>query len=419
MSGACVALVASLLLGASGLRYDLGAVAQVGYSTDWETLAPFRSAQLELVPRLGLAYGERSLDLRLTYDPQILTDGSRPPSVLHRAILSLDLRASRELRLAALVSASYGTYTFRYQSVSLPAAPTGTPAPTPGSSGGPEPSTPPPPATPPPTTGPTPTVQAVPIVATARYVQANAGLGLTVRGSRDFGVSAALSYMMQGGADPVSRLTVPLERGPTTSVQMDWRLAPRDTLATILGGSYYTFLAGPSAAVGRDAWTSRLVEAWKHDLSRTGSLQLGLGVGTSGDATGFPHLAVNDVTPVAEAILDLGGGLRLSAGYGPFVDFISGISARRVDAYATMAIPLFASWGLVANASAAEITTGPQHDQITTAAQIVASARLMRTLRIFGGLTGLWQRAGPDFPAAEVRQIGVVVGADYLQAGRL
>src|SRR5574342_503476 len=107
MPGACAALVASVVLGASGWRYDLGATSQVSYITDWATLAPLRSAQLELVPRVGLSYRERSLSLSFTYHPQLLASGDWSFSVLHRAILSFDLRASREFRLAVLANASY------------------------------------------------------------------------------------------------------------------------------------------------------------------------------------------------------------------------------------------------------------------------------------------------------------------------
>jgi len=417
MLGACAALVASVALGASGLRYDVGATAQVSYTTDWETIAPLRSTQLELVPRLGLSYGERSFDLSLTYDPQILTEVSWLPSVLHRAIVSFDLRAARAVRLAAQVNASYGTNSFRYQSVSLP-PPSGTPGTAPGSTGGAEPSTPPPPS-PPPATGPSQTVQPVPIAARATYIQTNAGLGLEIGGGRGFGMKAILSYTVQGGTDAASRLAVPFQRGPTVGVEVDYRLAPGHALATNLSGSYYTFLAEPPASFAPDAWTSQLLEAWKYSLSRSSTLQFGLGVGASGNATGFPHLVVKDVTPVADMALELGNRLRLTAGYRPFVDFTTGLSSRRVDVYGSMALPLSTSWSLVASGGAAEIVTGPQRDQITASAQVVASARLVRALRAFGGLTGLWQRAGPDYPAAALRQVGLVIGVDFYQGGRL
>ena len=413
MSGALAALVASVALAASGLRYDVGATAQLSYGTDWEAPVPFRSTQLEIVPRLGLSYGERDFDLKLTYDPHILTDAYWNFSVLHRASISFDLRA-RPVRLAAIANASYGTNSFRYQSVSLPSAPTVKPETTPGSAGGTEPPTPPPPSP-----GPTQTVQSIPLLARVTYFQANAGLGLEVRGSRNFGMNAALSYMVQGGTDAESRVAVPLQRGPTVGVGVEWRVAPGHALATILAGSYYTFPAEAPTYVGHNAWTSQLIEAWKYSFSRAGTLELGAGVGVSGNATEFPQLAVRDVTPVAEAALDLGGGLRLAAAYRPFVDYTTGISASRADANASMAIPLSASWTLVASAEAAEIVTGLQRGQITASAQVIASARLTRALRAFGGLTGLWQRAGPDYAAAELRQVSLVIGVDFGQGGRL
>ena len=416
MSGACAALVASVVLGASGLRYDLGATAQASYTTDWAALAPFRTTQLEVVPRLGLAYGERTFSLALNYHPQLLAGGSWSFSVLHRAILSFELRASRAFKLGAMASASLGTSDFRYQSASLPPPSSPTPGTTPPSAGGTEP--PAPTATPPSTSGaPTQTVQSVPIVARATYLQANAGLGVEVRGSRDLGAKAILSYMLQGGADTASRLAVPLQRGPTVGVEVDWRLAGRHTLATILAGSYYTFPAEPPAVVGHVAWTSQLIGAWKHDLSRGNRLQLGLGVGASGNAIESRDLAVRDVAPVADGVLQL-GSLRVAAGYRPFVDFTSGLSSRRADAYASMGIPLSRRWSLVANGAAAEIVSGLQRGQITASAQVLASVRLMRPLRAFAGLTGLWQRAGSDYPAAEIRQVGLLFGIDYSQGGR-
>ncbi len=414
MSGACAALVASVVLGAGGWRYDVGATTQVSYTSDWATLAPIRTAQLELVPRLGLSYRERSLSFSLTYDPQLLTSGYWSFSVLHRAILSLDLRASREFRLAALANASYGTYDFRYQAANLPTASGTTPGATPPSPGGTEPPTP---TTPPPSTLPPQTVQSVPILAKATYLQANAGLGLELRASRDLGVKAALAYLVQGGTDAASRLAVPYQRGPTGAAEVDWRLTPRHSMVTLLGGSYYDFPSEPPAVVGHTAWTSALLEAWRYAPSRTRRFQLGAGVGASGMATESGDFTSRDVAPVADALLEL-GGLRLAAGYRPSVDFTTGLAARRVDANASLSIPFSSRWNLTANAAAAEIVSGLQRGQITASGQVVASARLLSGLRAFAGLTGLWQRAGPDYPAAAIRQASLLVGVDYATGGR-
>ena len=414
MLAAYTALATLTVLSAVGARYELGASAQASYGTDWEELAPAKGAQLELVPRLALSYVERDFGLRLAYDPQLLMNVSSPsPSVLHRAVTSSVLRTAPGVELSAEAKGSYGIKNYRVQSVSLvpgPEAPSGTPG-TGGGTGGP---------TAAPETTPTVTaIEPLPLATKLAYFEARGDLALRIRDSARLQLNASLYYLAHGGADAPSRLSVPIQRGPGAGVGIDWRPAVDHLLSTSVTGSYYTFVGGPPELSVSKVWTAELLESWVYSLTRRSRLRIGLGANASGSASESPRSVPVDLAPVAESAVEFGGGLRLAVRYGPFLDPTSTLLSQRVEAYASSAIPLGGAWGFQANASGARVVTGPQRGQIAGSAQVLASNRPARALGLFAALTGLWQRAGPDYPGATVRQISLVMGVSFVEGGRL
>lgn len=411
MPAAYMALAALTGSSASGARYEVGASAQASYGTDWGELAPAGGTQLELVPRLALSYVERGVGLRFAYHPQLLMNVSSPsPSVLHRAATSFGLRAAPGVELSAKAIGGYGTRNYRLQSVNLRPRPEATSGTTPGASGGTEGPTGPgsaPTAT---------TIEPLPLAERVTYFETRGDLGLRIRDSARLVLNASLYYLAQGGADAPSRLSVPIQRGPGADVGIDWRPAVDHMLSTSITGSYYAFAGGPPALLTSSVWTAQLMESWVYSLTRRTSLRLGLGASVRGSATESPRSV--DLAPVAESALEFKSGPRLAARYVPFLDSSSALPSQRAEVYADLAIPLGGAWSLQANAMGARVATGLQRGQTTGSTQVVASNRPVPALGLFVGLTGLWQRAGPNYPAATVRRASLVIGVTFDEGGR-
>jgi hypothetical protein len=425
MLPACAALVASLTLQAGVTRYTASLQAQARYFTDQEALAPLSTTALEVVPGIGIAYEDRTSSLGVAYVPRlVLVLDSPPPQFFNQASLNAALRASPGLRLSGSASGCYGTNDFRIQ-YALSCGATVLP-PAPGA--GPQP---------------------IPQTATVKYMSASVALGLEWHPSAPIQVSASASYLAQGGADAPTRALLPLQRGPSFLVALDWTAGRRDSLTTSLSASYYTFLREttvPGASeIATNAWISQALEAWQHEVGRGGRLRLGLGAGVAGNAADSLHLVARRTSVVAEAgfrqafgreeardrdrgearagaslppwppaiLLDVGARLA------PFVDYTSGLAYDRAEAFAALGWPLDLEWRLDASLSAGIAVDGIQRGQATGASQLAASWAATRWLRLSAGLNGLWQRASPDFPASTIRQLGFFLGATFSQSGQL
>ena len=220
---------------------------------------------------------------------------------------------------------------------------------------------------------------------------------------------------------------LPLQRGPSFWLALDWAAAPDDVLTTTLSGSYYTFLdtAVPILIAPRtNTWVSQLSETWRRRLGPQSRLRLGLGIGTTGDAAEFPRLDVRRTSPVGEVGLeqDLGQPaiqLRVSARVSPFVDYTSGMAYERADAVAGLWWPVHRDWRLEASFSAGVALEGVQHGQATGTGQLSATWTGAQVALITAGLSSLWQQAGPDYPASTFREWTVFIGAGFKAAGRL
>jgi hypothetical protein len=90
--------------------------------------------------------------------------------------------------------------------------------------------------------------------------------------------------------------------------------------------------------------------------------------------------------------------LNLALRAAPFVDFTSGLAYDRAEAFAGLGWPLARDWRLDASFSAGVALTvrRSRNDHRSAAAACGGSVRLS------GGLSGLWQRAGADLPSERV-----------------
>ena len=399
MLPAPAALLASLAL-ASVTRYTASVSAVGRYYTDLEVLEPLATTSLEVEPRLGLEHEARASLFRIAYYPRlVMIVDSPPPQFFNQASLSLDLRPEPILTLTASASGCYGTNDFRVQyALACGAAAFGT---LPG-------------AAPPP----------VPRESTVKYMSAYGALGVRWQPSPRTTVAGTVSYLAQGGADAPTREVLPLQRGPSFLASLEWAAGRDDTLATSLSGSYYGFLR-EAPELGSDqlvsnAWISQLLETWQHRFGRSSALRIGLGVGATGNAIDLLHLVLRRTSVVGETSYRQFLGpepeagtpvLSLGVRAAPFVDFTTGLAYERAEAFAGLAWPLGGDWRLEASGSAAEPLDGVQRGQTTGAAQLGVTWVAERWLRFSAGVNGLWQEAGPDFPANSFRQAGVFLGA--------
>ena len=424
MLPAPAALLASLAL-AGVTRYTASVSAGARYYTDQEVLQPIGTTVLELEPRLGLDHEGRTSVFRLAYYPRLLMAAdSPPPQSLHQATSSLSFQLDSRLRLSGAASGCYGTNDFRLQySLTCGAAALAS-----ATGGGPQP---------------------VPQATTAKFMSASAALGLEWRPASDLAASGTLSYLVQGGADAPTRALLPLQRGPSFLLSLEWTAGRGDSLTTSLSGSYYTFSHQAPASLPSQpdttAWISQTVETWQHLVGRQGRLRLGLGLGLAGTVSDFPRLVLRRTSVVAEAVflqafgrqegrevdrrgpragaglpgwspaIVLAVGTRLT----PFVDFTTGLAYDRVDAFVDLAWPLALDWRLDASASAGVAVDGAQQGQGTATGRLTATWLATGWLQLSAGLGGLWQRAGADFPASTIRQASAFFRVTFLQSGEL
>jgi hypothetical protein len=407
MLPAPAALVACLAL-AGVTRYTAGVSAASRYYSDLQVLQPIGTSALELEPRIGLEQEEPISLLSIAYYPRlVMIADSPPPQFFNQASASLALQPEPRLRLTASASGCYGTNDFRVQyALTCGAAAFAT---APG-------------------TGPQP----IPIESTVRYMSAYGAFGTQWQASPRLNAVVTLSYLVQGGADAPTREVLPLQRGPGFLASLEWAVGRDDALTTSVSGSYYAFLRPAPAArenqLANNAWIAQLVEAWQHGVARSGRFRLGLGTGLTGNAVDAAHLVLRRTSAVGELSYQQsmgpereGGSFALGAGarVAPFVDFTTGLAYDRADAFASLGWALGHDWRLDASLSAGIVLDGVQRGQATGTSLLGATFAATEWCRLSAALSGLWQRAGPDYPASTFRQVSVILGATFLHVGVL
>ncbi len=420
MLPAGAALFASLALQAGITRLEPSLDALLRYSTDLDTPAPLADSFVEITPRAALIHQEPGLLLGGAYFPHlVLQIGSPPPQILHRASFDLDLRSSPTFRLTSFARGCYGTNNFGLYSAAGCQLPSGTGTRwtgggwsgtiRPGDTGTGEPGTAP--------------VEPVPRIFTVRYMSALAGLGFDATLSRRLQVSGGASYLVQGGADAITRSILPLQFGPRLSALLEWDPEPGEQLTTMLAGGYYAFEV-EAAAPRPDAWLLQLLEEWRHSVGSQSLLQLAVGIGAIGNAVDYARFTVQEHAPVAEAAfqqglgqpgIELGLGLRVA----PFVDFRTTLAYERGTAFASLKLPLQRDLRLDASASVGRALDGLQRGEVTGAGQVTLAWLADRWLSFFVVVTSHWQQAGPLLATGTFNRAGVAVGCRMAEPDRL
>lgn len=420
MLPAGAAQLASLALLAGVTRFDPSLDALLRYTTDLHRLEPIANSYVELVPRAALSQQEPTLLFDGAYLPRLVARiGSPSLQVLHRASLDLDLRSSPTFHVAGHAGGCYGTNDFALHSATSCQVASGTGTRwteagwsgtiRPGNAGTGEPGTTP--------------VEPVPGLFTARYMSALAGLGFDSTLSRRVQVSAGASYLVQGGADAVTRSVLPLQFGPRLTASLQWYPEPREQLTTMLAAGYYAFEV-EAAAPRPDAWLLQLTQEWRHSLGPQSLLHVAAGAGAIGDAVDYGRFAVRESAPVAEAAfqqglgqpgLDLGAGARVA----PYVDFTTTFAYERGTIFASMRLPLQRDLRLDASASVGRALDGLKRGEVTGAGQLTLAWLADRWLSVLVIVTSHWQQAAPLLATGSFDRWGVSVGCRMAEPDRL
>jgi len=285
------------------------------------------------------------------------------------------------------------------------------------------------------TTAPGGVVQPIPFVATLKYIYEKTAAGFEIRPSARVSLVTTLAYTIQGGADAVSRVSLPLQNGPSATFAASVTATREDTFTTVGTASFSTFDPGTKV------WVATLLEAWDRALGPQTRLRLGAGMGASGNP------GVTYGNPVAEAglmfgigrpaspsrnelvglgaprywptlplgSLMIGGGARL----GPFVDQVTGYAYERFDAFAALGWAPHPLWRFSADVSGGTSLTGVQRGQVNGAGDAVASWEAARGFLLSAGVRLYWTQSGPDFPQPTYTQWTAFIGLAYMQRGRL
>jgi hypothetical protein len=303
----------------------------------------------------GTLAGAHSL-YTLAYQPHFtLLDATSAtgiaPGLLNGWLASADWRTGHAL-ISVRESGSYGTYAFTSLST-LPAP--GSPVET-GTGGQPT---------------PVANAQLVPGVQTYTLLSSNTSVSSTLT-LKPWLVTGVVGYLLGGGADSTSRLTIPFGEGPYATAIADYRAGRRDhfvTLANALQASY--------VPIDTDVVLVEAQEQWRHAWSRDTDTMLAGGVSEARtrDAADAPYEYATN--PLAEGELQhrFGRGknvasIGLDVRVAPVVNQLLGLVDERVQG------SLLGSWTRRKLTLRASVTAAESLDQSSPIASKFFSAEV-------------------------------------------
>ena len=330
-AGVLAAMTCALRLASGAVTtYDAGVTATAGARTD--VTIPGVLEDVELEPRLGLGWMDGRDELGAQYGPRLALESyDSTVQVLHRASLTGARQLTGRWRGTASLGGSYGTNDLLLPGA-LPAvggttAPGQTGTTQPGQTGTTQPGQ----TTP--STGTAATLQPLPSVTRLKYLSGEADLGLAGTPAPRCRLLASLSAFTSGGADPVARQSLPLQRGLSLGGTLEWTARPADVLASSVGATVTFF--EPTLAGG----FLQATETWRHNLSEHAQLELGAGPAITahrpaGGPTSWAFGPAGAIGITDQWFGTLNVGAALSAT--PVVDQVSGAVYDRADASASV-----------------------------------------------------------------------------------
>jgi len=363
---------AAALLAASA-SYDVGVRTELRAASDPFGLAALDGAQ-EVDPRAAVLLKGAGVRLSAVYNPRIywLEPQQTPspastPNVLHRAEVQLERTWDRGGRLFALEDAAYGTNDFS------PLAGTGG-APTSVTGAG----------------APVP-LSTLPRVLLAQYVLTSTTLGTQAPLGNFFRLGGSAQYVVSGGPDLVSRLDIPLQRGPRADLSLSYAPTRQDSFTTSVEGLHSNFSSGQRAQL------LQVSESWRGQWSRVTDVGLTVG-GALVENQGAVGVSMLDRFPVAGASLNtqvpfygMHSAARLALTFGPYLDVYAADVYERVEADASLAFDLY-RWDVRVALRGTRFLTGWQRrGETLVVAEVTLAHVLTPGLKLEGGTRAFWQ----------------------------
>ena len=362
------------------VRMALGGT--TSYDASLETIGRLRTQvategvlkELELDPRLGLGWVDGRDELGAAYHPRLLLQQEDSElQVLHQASLTGARQLDGRWRATASLNGSYGTTDLFL--LTVPVAGTSQTTPPPSTTG----------STAPPTAQP---IQPVPSLARLKYVSGEATVQVVGASLGRFRLIGNLTAGIAGGADPVARASLPLERSGSLASTLEWIASGLDVFATDVGVTLTSFETGIT-----DGY-ALATETWRHALSPDVQFRLGAGPAvTIQNAAGQTTWGFGPAGGVAVhdhylTTLDLDLGVLAT----PLVDRVSGNVYDRADATAVATWHPAAAWTAALTGTAGIVLQGPDEGDEIAAGDLRVGWMASPHFGVTIGASGLTQR---------------------------
>jgi hypothetical protein len=360
--------VAAMTVSTASASYEVDLTAEARGNTDSTSSAGIDAAE-EIDPFAGAKLRWDGLSFSGSYSPRIYWLEPQPeavPSVLNRLHLELDDQLGTRGRLFLSEDFTYGLNVF---------------SPLAGTGG--LPST---------TTGPPPPLASLPSLATAEVVGSTTAVGGDYALSPLLHLSATARYVVGGGADPTTQLSIPLMRSPQLDASLSYALSRGDTLTTTASALYATFTSGSVISM------AQLSESWRTALNPVlqASLQAGDAVAQTRGPIG--GASVSDF-PIAVAGLDARAKVSdtpvlfgMAAGVAPYLDVYGAYVYERGEGTVSGAFRL-EQWDFSALFRGAVLLSGFQNrGQLLTVMEVAGARKMSKDVKVQLGLRGLYEQ---------------------------
>jgi hypothetical protein len=265
----------------------------------------------------------------------------------------------------------------------------------------------------------TPQLQPLPAVTTLLYVFSNTQGALALRLSRTWQLALTAGYLVNGGADRLAQLSLPLQRGPYALMSLRKTVSVFDDLETGV------LLYGSSFSTGSTAILGEATEGWIHRLTRYLRTELAAGAsgvlespyrGATYSPEGYPV-----VRAMGNEMRQTSRGRTLTASLllelAPYVDRLTGNAYQRTQALASVGWSAPLGMGaLVQGGYARPLYGNLQGANIVELAGGTLTYQPQPFLRFDAGIRGVWQQPLPGVVGASSFQWVGLVGV-LLKAG--
>jgi hypothetical protein len=265
----------------------------------------------------------------------------------------------------------------------------------------------------------TPQLQPLPAFTSLLYVFSNSQAALARRLSRTWQLALTAGYLVNGGADRLAQLSLPLQRGPYALMTLRKTVSPLDELET--GALIY----GSSFSTGSTAIVGEATEGWIRRFTRYLTTEIAAGAsgvlespfrGAPYSPQGYPVLRATG-TEVRQTSRGRTLTARVLLEVSPYVDRLTGNAYQRTQALGSVewSAPLGVG-ASVQGGYALPLYGNLQGANVVELLGATLTYQPKQFLRFDSGIRGVWQQPLPGVDAASTFQWVGFVGV-LLKAG--